>query len=150
MSRQHPRAAPTKTTPPFQTLEAALPPGMVQAADPVARKVLISRNWRHLVQFRGTLDGPHGGIVRFGCNLSRVGRGLYFAYVRGRRAKRAPNIAIPPCDRPYLHVYPTSLFLPSIFPFPSFLFLPSFPSSVFFPPFPPAFSAPAPFPLTDP
>src|SRR5208337_5178763 len=97
MSRQHPRAAPTKTTPPFQTLEAALPPGMVQAADPVARKVLISRNWRHLVQFRGTLDGPHGGIVRFGCNLSRVGRGLYFAYVRGRRAKRAPNIAIPSC-----------------------------------------------------
>ena len=33
-------AAPIKSTLSFQTLEAALPPGMLQAADPVAREVL--------------------------------------------------------------------------------------------------------------
>ena len=88
--------APIKTTMSFRNLEAALPPGILQAADPVARKVLFIPELASLVQFRGALDGPHGGIVRFGCNLSPIGRGLYFAYVRGHEVKRAPNIAISP------------------------------------------------------
>ena len=52
-SLPHLRAAPIKTTPFFQNLEATLPLGMVQVADPVARKLLFIRNRRLLVQFRG-------------------------------------------------------------------------------------------------
>ena len=47
VSHPHHREAQIKITLSFQNLEAALPLGMVQAADPVAREVLLSRNWRH-------------------------------------------------------------------------------------------------------
>jgi hypothetical protein len=97
-SQPHRCAAPMKTTLSFQNLEAALPPGIPAGRRSSSRYASSkSPNWRPLVQFGGRMDGAHGGIVRFGCNLSLIGRGLYFAYVRGHEVKRAPNIAIPSC-----------------------------------------------------
>jgi len=62
MPDPHGRAAQIKTTLSFQNLEAALPLGILQAADPVAREVLFIPELATLVQFRGRMDGPHGGI----------------------------------------------------------------------------------------
>jgi hypothetical protein len=75
-SLPHSRAAPIKSTLSFQNLEAALPPGIPAGRRSNSRCASSkSPNWRPLVQFGGRMDDPHGGIVRFGCNLSWACRG---------------------------------------------------------------------------
>jgi hypothetical protein len=69
-----------KTTLFFQNLEAALPPGMVQVADPVARRAPLYPESATTGSIPGAMDGAHGGIVKFGCNLSLVGRTAVLAY----------------------------------------------------------------------
>ena len=114
MSHPHHREAPIKTTLSFQNLEAALPLGIPAGRRSSSRYASsISRNWRPLVQFRGQIDGPHGGIAIFGALFASWPRTYAKYSPRPMRLRLHPNLTIPPCGPAWLACRPKACLFPA-------------------------------------
>ena len=79
MSHSHHREAPIKSTLSFPNIEAALPPGIPAGRRSSSRpSVRLIPELATIGQFRGRMDGAHGGIVRspsfFGNNRKTMPR----------------------------------------------------------------------------